>query len=440
MSCLRVVLAGCLLAAAAVTAGGCSATDEERTLVVLGPWTDGEEKPFLAALKGIEKRTGRSYVYKGTRSLHETLVAQLQAGAPPDVAVVSSPGDLAAYARAGDAYPLPESVVGAAVPPWAPAVTVDTTDGEARTHAYWAPVRLDLKSIVWSHAADTGKTPDWCLGVGSGATSGWPGTDWVEDLLLQRQGPAAYESWATGKTPWPETRPAWEQWAGILAANKGELGKEGLENGFELLRNGRYGLLNSGRCTHEHQGSFIRRHYTDDVLPTPTARFLGSTESGKSGKFGKPGRTGKAGGSGANAFEVSGDMAAVFKPSTAAWDLLGRLTSRAARDDWANAAKPGERPYFPGGTFGTLPQSQGTRDVQKLLEGAGQICLDASDAMPPTLRDAFYRAVLEFLGHPQDHDLLTRLLEQLEAERILQQREGAFVLDDLCDNPVGASP
>ncbi|MFF0063616.1 extracellular solute-binding protein [Streptomyces sp. NPDC005279] len=443
MRCLRVVLAGCLLAAAAVTAGGCSGTEEERTLVVLGPWTDGEEKPFLVALRGIEKRTGHSYVYKGTRSLRETLVAQLQAGAPPDVAILSSPGDLVEYARAGDAQPLPERVAGAAVPPWAPAVTFDTKDGEARTHAYWAPVRLDLKSIVWSHAADTAKTPDWCLGVGSGATSGWPGTDWVEDLLLQRQGPAAYESWATGKTPWPQTRPAWEEWAAIIAANKGELGKEGLKNGFELLENGGYGLLNSGKCTHEHQGSFIRRHYTEDVLPTPTARFLGSGRSGKPGKSsgtGSAGEPGRTGGSGANAFEVSGDMAAVFKPSAAAWDLLGRLTSRAARDDWANAAKPGERPYFPGGTFGTLPQSPGTRDIQKLLAGAGQICLDASDAMPPTLREAFYRAVLEFLGHPRDQDLLTRLLEQLEAERVLQQRERAFALDDLCDNPVAPSP
>lgn len=408
-------MAGCLLAAAAVTAGGCSDVREDRTLVVLGPWTDGEEKPFLAALRGVEKQTGHHYVYKGTRALRETLVAQLQAGAPPDLAILSSPGDVAEYARAGDVYPLPERVTGAAVPPWAPRITVRNQDGEARTHAYWAPVLLDLKSIVWSRAPLAGKKPDWCLGMGSGATSGWPGTDWVEDLLLQRRGTAAYERWATGKTSWVDTKPVWEEWGQMLKANGGNLGEEGLKTGFEQRADGRYGLLNSDRCTHEHQGSFIRRHYGDDVLPKASISYL------------KSGRT-----TDENAFEVSGDMAAVFRPSTAAWDLLDRLTSSAARKDWANAAQTGARPYFPGGTFSTLPSSQGTRAVQKLLDGAGQICLDASDAMPPTLRDAFYRAVLEFLGNPA---LLDQLLTQLEAERQLQLLEKAFVLDDLCEDP-----
>ncbi|HZX39465.1 MAG TPA: extracellular solute-binding protein [Streptomyces sp.] len=431
---LRALLACCLLAAAAVTAGGCSEAAEERTLVVLGPWTDGEEKPFVAALRRIGERTGRSYVYKGTRSLRETLVAQLQAGAPPDLAILSSPGELAEYARAQDAYPLPEHVAGAAVPPWAPSVTVENEQGEARTRAYWAPVRVDLKSLVFSRAESAGKKPDWCLGMGSGATSGWPGTDWVEDLLLQRQGPAAYERWATGKTPWSQTRAAWKEWAGLLAANGGNLGGEGLRLSFEDLGNGRYGLLNGGHCTHEHQGSFIRRHYGDDVQPTPTAALFGAGKT--SGKTGGQ----SEGQNENNAFEVSGDMAAVFKPSAAAWDLLDRLTSRQAREDWAKAARPGERPYFPGGSFGTVPLSQNTRAVQRLFDGASQICLDASDAMPPTLRDAFYRAVLEFLGDPQDERLLDELLKRLEAERILQRQEGAFVLDDLCDNVPGPPP
>ncbi|MEV6399138.1 extracellular solute-binding protein [Streptomyces sp. NPDC051907] len=416
----RVVLAASLLAVAATVSGGCSAPSEDRTLVVLGPWADGEEKPFVAALKTIERRTGRSYVYKGTSSLRETLLAQLQAGAPPDVAILNSPGELAEYARAGDLFHLPDHVAGAAVPPWAPAVTLENENGEARSRAYWAPVRVDLKSLVWSREATAGKKPDWCLGMGSGATSGWPGTDWVEDLLLQRQGSGPYEDWATGKTPWKATRPAWEEWAALLAANGGKggsLGEEALASGFEQFDGG-YGLLNRGDCTHEHQGSFIRRHYGDDVLPTPTARFRNAEKSAAAGVY-----------------EVSGDMAAVFKPSPAAWDLLSRLTSRPARENWAGEAQPGERPYFPGGTVGDSPRSRSTQAVQDLFDAAGEVCLDASDAMPPTLRDAFHRAVLEFLGAPQDGELLTRLLEQLEAERMLQLADGAFVLDDLCDNP-----
>lgn len=418
---LRALLAGCLIALAAAGAGGCDGPPEGRTLVVLGPWTDGEEGPFEDALAEMEKQTGHRYVYKGTRSLRETLVAQLQAGAPPDVAILNSPGELAEYARAGDVHPLPEHVAGAAVPPWAPAVTVHEDGGGIRTRAYWAPIRVDLKSVVWSRADASDAEPVWCLGLGSGAVSGWPGTDWLEDLMLQRKGSAAYEDWATGRTSWQATRPLWKEWARMLSADGTAPGAEALAD-FERLDDGGHGLLNSGDCTHEHQGSFIRRHYGDDVLPRPTARYLDGVRPAVDG--------------GENAFEVSGDMAAVFRSSEAAWDLIGRLTSRDARRIWAEKAGPGGRPLFPGDPVPEVEPSPGTREVQRLLGSAGRICFDASDAMPPTLRDAFHRAVLEFIGAPGDGELLDRLLEQLDAERLLQLGDRAFVLDDLCDNAV----
>ncbi|MEU0374275.1 extracellular solute-binding protein [Streptomyces sp. NPDC006283] len=421
---LRVLLAGVLFAVWALAAGGCSGSPDERTLVVLGPWTDGEEKPFKEALKAMEKKTGHSYVYKGTRSLRETLVAQLQAGAPPDVAILNSPGELVEYVKAGDVHWLPERVAGAAVPPWAPTVTVTGPNGGAQTRAYWVPIRVDLKSLVWSRADADAEDADpvWCLGMGSGATSGWPGTDWLEDLILQRSGPDAYEDWATGRTEWRKTAPLWREWGRMMTADGRSPGTEALAD-FELLDDGRYGLLNRGDCTHEHQGSFIRRHYGDDVLPRPTSEYLDGARSAAQG--------------GENAFEVSGDMAAVFRASDAAWDLLGRLTSEEARTSWANAAQAGERPFFPGGTTSSVPPSPGTQGVQDLFDSAGQICFDASDAMPPTLRDAFHRAVLEFVGDPGNEALLTRLLEQLEAERKLQVLDNSFVLDDLCANAVG---
>ncbi|HKZ91233.1 MAG TPA: hypothetical protein VJZ50_03775 [Candidatus Limnocylindrales bacterium] len=29
----------------------------------------------------------------------------------------------------------------------------------------------------------------WCMGLGSDASSGWPGTDWIEDFVLRQSGP-----------------------------------------------------------------------------------------------------------------------------------------------------------------------------------------------------------------------------------------------------------
>ncbi|MFD3483209.1 hypothetical protein [Streptomyces sp. NPDC058665] len=424
----RTVLAGALLAGAAVVSAGCAAEDEP-TLVVLGPWTDGEEKPFRKTLAKIGERTGRHYVYKGTRSLRETLVAQLRTDAPPDVAILNGPGELAEYALNGDARPLEGDVEDKAVAPWAPSFPVTTTKG-TETHAYWVPIRVDLKSIVWSRAGEADAGPEdavWCLGMASGATSGWPGTDWIEDLLLQRQGHAVYEQFATGQLPW-DKRPvkrAWQDWAALLATDEPANGVDSLTTHFENLGAGRYGLLKAKDCTREHQGSFIGRHYGDDVRPAPTADFVEGLPRGR------------------NVFEVSGDMAAVFKPSDAAWELLLELTSPRTQADWVEAAGPGERPYFPSGTSGTAGTTGGkaptgaSADVLRMLDGADQICVDASDAMPSTLRGAFQRAVLEFLEKPQDTVALDGLLAQLEAERLLQREPDAFVLDDLCDAPPG---
>ncbi|MEV5598642.1 hypothetical protein [Streptomyces sp. NPDC052496] len=417
---LRPALACCLLLTTALAPLGCSA-QEDRTVVVLGPWTDGEETPFVDMLKDIGRRTGRSYEYEGTRSLRETLTAQLRTKTPPDVAVLNGLGELAEYARDGDAKALKEDVAGSALGPWSQQITLEEPTGELRRHAYWVPIRVDLKSIVWSRPGDRKAAghPRWCLGMASGPTSGWPGTDWIEDLLLQKFGPAVYEDWATGGLPWTseEVRRSWQAWRDVLAKEGPKAPEKAISTQFESLGGGRYGLLNTGRCTLEHQGSFIRRHYGDDVLPAPTRTFV-------------PGLPADL-----KAFEVSGDMAAVFRPSDAAWDLLRELTSRPARDVWAAKAAPGARPFFPGGSTGRGRLSASTAAVQKLFRSADKICFDASDAMPSTLRGAFQRAVLEFLQNPQDARLLETLLTQLEAERRTQDRAGAFALDHLCGDP-----
>ncbi|MFC9605498.1 extracellular solute-binding protein [Streptomyces niveus] len=419
---VRPVLALALLVGAAVVSAGCVA-QERPTLVVLGPWTGSEAKPFEKMLVEMGKQKGRNYVYEGTRSLRETLVAQLRTESPPDVAILNGPGELAQYARDGDAQPLPPDVAGRAIEPWAPRITVPDKHGNTEEKAYWAPVRVDLKSVVWSRPGEKeagAEDARWCLGMASGATSGWPGTDWIEDLLLQREGPDVYERWASGALKWNDDRVkrAWQDWGAVLATDV-ENARLSITRPFESPGGGKSGLLNVGDCTREHQGAFVRRHYGPDVMPAPTSDFVQGLPAGQ------------------NVFEVSGDMAAVFKPSDAAWELVLELTSRDAQAEWGKAAKAGEQPFFPTGTGGAKGATPASREVLRMLNGAERICLDASDAMPSTLRGAFQRAVLEFLENPRDEAVLDGLLNQLEAERRLQEGAGAFVLDDLCDVPPG---
>src|SRR6185437_2979595 len=72
---------------------------------------------------------------------------------------------------------------------------------------------------AWSEdKANTGGRP-WCMGMGSTPTSGWPGTDWIEDILLHEFGADIYQQWSSGRLPWtsPQIREAWERWGTITA-------------------------------------------------------------------------------------------------------------------------------------------------------------------------------------------------------------------------------
>ena len=45
-----------------------------------------------------------------------------------------------------------------------------------------------------------GGTP-WCVGFESGGATGWPATDWMEDIMLRTAGPDVYDQWIAHEIP-----------------------------------------------------------------------------------------------------------------------------------------------------------------------------------------------------------------------------------------------
>ncbi|WP_330292921.1 alpha-glucoside ABC transporter substrate-binding protein [Streptomyces sp. NBC_00576] len=421
---LRALLAACLL----VLVPGCS-SDAPDPLVVLGPWTGAEGQAFEAALRKLDDGTGRTYTYEGTRSLRETLVSQLEAEAPPDVAILNSIGELTEYARRDKLRPLVEATAERAYPPWAPTLIVDS-----RRRTYWVPLKVDLKSLVWSKEGTSAEDPEWCVGLASQQTSGWPGTDWIEDILLHQAGPARYTEWATGALSWqhPAVERAWQTWAQLLGDRSRTSVQRSLTTSYEGTPQPGgepRGLLDSPGfdCTHEHQSAFIRYVYAgDDVRVEPSARFLDGQSEYR------------------DAYEVAGDMAAVFSADPAAQELVERLSGPAGRELWRTAAGSAVRPLFPDAA-GLPPAATADpidQEIDSLLASRARIlCFDASDVMPPEVRDVFYRAVLEFFrDHSTKH--LDSLLSQLESVRAqTAENSGADRSfrppEDICASPGG---
>jgi alpha-glucoside transport system substrate-binding protein len=96
--------------------------------------------------------------------------------------------------------------------------------GEYNGKHYGVPTNVNLKSMIWypkkafdaagyqvpktwddllalsQQIQDDGSTP-WCVGFESGGATGWPATDWMEDIMLRTAGVDTYDKWVTHDIP-----------------------------------------------------------------------------------------------------------------------------------------------------------------------------------------------------------------------------------------------
>ncbi|WP_170210153.1 ABC transporter substrate-binding protein [Saccharopolyspora antimicrobica] len=398
-----------LLAVVLLLLPACTTPPERSTITVLASWTGQEAEQFQVVLDAFTERTGIRVDYQGTRALEQVLLADVQKGAPPDVAIVPSPAELQRYVDADVLRPL-----GSAARPtfW------DQVQGLGTGVRRAVVVKADLKSIVW-YRSDLeqpqfrtwqemhSRRADWCLGMGAPPLTGWPGTDWIEDLMLQRYGKADYEQWATGEMPWTDdrVRSSWQAWGELVAASTAADGPAAA-----LLTD--FGDAGSGmfeqpqqRCSLDHAGSFVKSIYQ---APQPGAP---PREAGRHFDFfpfppfaEQPERQPSI---------VSGDLAVLFGDSAPAREFLDFLDGDGQRL-WVG--QPGSGVYsIDVGPEGYAARPGGeidSRIAEEIRREDGRLCFDASDLMPAVMRNAFHRGVLEYIAAPER---LREILEQLEA-------------------------
>lgn len=406
------VVASCLAVLAAAVVVGARVLAHEPTVTLLANWTGADARSFRAAVIEPFERAHHVHVdYQGSNAESQVLGADVEAGTPPDVVVLTGPGELAEYAGQKHLVPL-EGLVRSA--DFAPSWTTPLSDG----HVYWFPLKADVKSIVWYPAGvDAQKRREavhqpvkWCVGMGSGATSGWPGTDWIEDILLQREGPAVYDKWARGELPWQsrQVRQAWETWRGLVGAGSDQdLVRRALKTPYgtasERLRATKH------RCTLEHQASFIRTRpaweHADGRYETSAHLLFGASAP--------------------RAWEVSGDLVALLHDTPQARELIRYLAAADTQRAWT-AGESGFSVHT--GVRPGAGDSAWHRSLARTLRDEGTAhCFDASDAMPPAVRDAFAEAAIQFLADPDRLEGLLRSLDTLAATR------GLTWLPSVCD-------
>ncbi|WP_414944725.1 ABC transporter substrate-binding protein [Amycolatopsis sp. cmx-11-32] len=407
-----------LMMALSLLAGGCSAPADDGPVVVLASWTGAEGDAFRQVLNAFKADTGITYLYQGTRAVDQVLASDVQRGTPPDVAVLPNAGVLAKYQKSGDLLPLGDDLSAAVTRSFSPQWVTLQKIGTQKLHT--VAVKADLKSVIWYNPARltgirpttfdglrtysaaltaAGGTP-WCVGMGAPPTSGWPGTDWIEDILLHSAGPEKYWRWASGSLEWtsPEVKQAWLDWGSLLesAAIRGGTAAALLT---EFGDAGKSMFASPPGCVLEHQPSFIVSRYEKAKRADGTAPKLGADFDFLT----FPGR---------DVSEVTADLAGMFQDNPRARKLIEYLASEKAQRIWPSI--PGASAFSANRDLGLdVYTDQVRRKVADTLTSAPALCFDASDLMPATMTGAFYRAVLEYLSNRDRLDILLRQLDDI---------------------------
>jgi alpha-glucoside transport system substrate-binding protein len=65
---------------------------------------------------------------------------------------------------------------------------------------YTVPTTWDELLALSDQIVADGSTP-WCVGFESGGATGWPATDWMEDIMLRTAGVDTYDQWVNHEIP-----------------------------------------------------------------------------------------------------------------------------------------------------------------------------------------------------------------------------------------------
>ena len=189
-----------------------------------------EDVPYTNSYKTFEQCTGAKIKYEGDKSFETQVLVRAKAGNPPDIAIVPQPGLLKQLVATGKAKEAPAEVAANVDKFWGEDWKgYATIDGKF----YAAPASANVKSLVWyspSSFKDAGyaipttldelktlsdkmvadKKKPWCAGIGSGEATGWPITDWMEDMMLRLSDAETYDKWVNHEIPFngPESTAA----------------------------------------------------------------------------------------------------------------------------------------------------------------------------------------------------------------------------------------
>lgn len=228
----RAMAAGLSVSAASALLEACGGgtstggTTKVTSIDALTVWSGSELATFQAVNDAFKKKTGVTVNVESTRDLATVLTTRVKGNNAPDI--TGSPGlsqfrtlatqgkivrldkffDMATYQQNYSKIWLDQATVNgglyAVFPKANSKGTIWYNPKQFQANGYTVPKTFDDLITLSNKIASGGKYP-WSMGVESGAASGWPAGDWVDQIYMSQNGPDMVDKWVAHKIPWTDS-------------------------------------------------------------------------------------------------------------------------------------------------------------------------------------------------------------------------------------------
>jgi alpha-glucoside transport system substrate-binding protein len=388
------------------------------TLSIFGPWRGDDEAHIQVVLEYFREATGADVKYSSSENNEQQVVIDSQAGSPANISVLPQPGLIADLAGKGLLAPLTDADKAwmvenyGAGQSWVDIGTSKDKDGKPQFFGF--SYKTDVKSLVWYSpdnfkdagyevpktmeelialsdkiVADGGKP--WCIGLGSGGATGWPATDWIEDIMLRTQTPDVYDKWVTNEVKFtdPAVTGAFDIF-GAFAKNDAYVDGGAAGVASTDFRDSPKGLFSTPpKCYMHHQASFIPSFFPEGTKMGVDADFFYFPTYASKPELGKP-------------VLGAGTLFTITKDSKPARAFIEFLKLPLAHELW----------MADGGFLTPLKSANpaayandAARKQGEIMATASTFRFDGSDLMPGKIgAGAFWTGMVDFVGGKSSAD------------------------------------
>ena len=390
-------------------------------LTIASPWLGPDADAAEAVLAYFATATGANVSQSGSDSFEQQILIDAEAGSSPSLAVFPQPGLACDMARRGFLAPLGDETATwmadnyAAGPSWVALGSCDGADG-----FYSFSYNVNVKSLVWyvpenfedagyaipqsmeeltalsDQIVADGGTP-WCIGLGSGGATGWPATDWVEDMLLRTQPPEIYDQWVKNEIPFDDPRIV----AAIEAFGAFSRNDDYVVGGVAAVaatdfRDSPKGLFDSPpQCYMHRQASFIPAFFPEGTVVGEDADF-----------FYFPAFADKDLG---NPVLGAGTLVSIMDDSDVARGFIEFLKTPIAHEIWMSIETQGFLTPHKGVNLDVY-HSDTLRGQGEILSNATIFRFDGSDLMPGAVgAGSFWTGMVDYSGGKSAQDVAAEI-------------------------------